>query len=440
MTRPNTKITSTNLNTEDLKANVTVDTTVKPEEASGLVPKKRGDPFDFWTHPLTVTWSKFIHKSLCDAACNIAVGCGHGCRFCYVPDTATRKQGPLLAQYGVVDPDAEWGDYGQLRPWDKKKFLSSLDRVERTRLADLSVDGNRAIMFCTTTDPYTLSHHPDPERKNLQNRYRQFLVREAITLIRDHSTLNIRVQTRSPLAKQDFELYKTLGNRLVFGMSLPTLNNQLAKIYEPRAPAPTQRLATLKAAKAAGLHVYVAMAPTYPECGEEDIKATLQAIKELEPITIYHEPINVRAENVARIHKHAEEIGETVNTAVFANTQTWRRYALASLIQVQQIATELNLQDRLHLWPDPALNSRDRFMHIRKEEFALLHAGAELTEDQKDQIKDADLAAYQQHLAWLEGWWSRVSEWPGKAPNPEWQVPALPTSSPFDSAMLPPIP
>jgi DNA repair photolyase len=53
-------------------------------------------------------------------------------------------------------------------------------------------------------------------------------------------------------------------------MSIPTLNNALAKAYEPNAPAPTQRLATLQAAKKAGLHVYAAIAPTYPECDYAD--------------------------------------------------------------------------------------------------------------------------------------------------------------------------
>ena len=90
-------------------------------------------------------------------------------------------------------------------------------------------------------------------------------------------------------------------------MSLPTLRNDLAKVYEPKAPAPSQRLATLHAAKKAGLHVYVAIAPTYPECDEADLRATLKAVAELEPITIFHEPINIRAENVARIEEQSAE-------------------------------------------------------------------------------------------------------------------------------------
>jgi DNA repair photolyase len=70
-------------------------------------------------------------------------------------------------------------------------------------------------------------------------------------------------------------------------MSLPTLRNDLSKIYEPKAPAPTLRLATLKAAKELGLYVYVAMAPTYPESDIDDLRATLKAIAALD-LTNHH--------------------------------------------------------------------------------------------------------------------------------------------------------
>ena len=100
-------------------------------------------------------------------------------------------------------------------------------------------------------------------------------------------------------------------------MSLPTLRNDLAKVYEPKAPAPSQRLAALRAARAAGLHVYVAIAPTYPECDEADLRATLRAVAEVEPVTIFYEPINIRAENVERIQSHAEALGVKSKTVVF---------------------------------------------------------------------------------------------------------------------------
>jgi DNA repair photolyase len=341
-----------------------------------------------WTSPAVIAPNNFVYKSLSNWAFNIAVGCSHACRFCYVPSAATIKQGGKLADYGVKDPDAEWGDYVLLRPWDEKKFLSSLRAADETPISKLKPDGNRAVIYCSTTDAYQVFRHPNPERQRELSEHARFLTRRSLELIRDKSTLNVRILTRSPLARADFELFKTFGSRLVFGMSLPTLRNDLAKVYEPKAPAPSQRLATLKAAADAGLNVYVAMAPTYPECDEADLRATLKALKEVDPITIFHEPINIRAENVTRIEAQAKAAGVKLRTEVFATREQWQDYAVEALHTVSDLAKEIGLHDRLHLWPDKSLG----------------------TPKLADRMKNP--ANYLQRL---EHWWNRISEWPEPA-------------------------
>jgi DNA repair photolyase len=339
----------------------------------------------FWHAPAIIAENNFIYKSLSNWAFNVAVGCSHACRFCYVPSVATIKQAAKLAEYGVRDPDAEWGDYVLLRPWDEEKFLASLRSAENTPRSQLKPDGNRAVIYCSTTDPYQVIRHPDPARQRELARHARFLVRRSLELIRDHSTLNVRILTRSPLARGDFDLFHSFGRRLVFGMSLPTARNDLSKVYEPKAPAPSQRLATLRAAKEAGLYVYVAVAPTYPECDEADLRATLKAVAELEPITIFHEPINIRAENVARIEAQARALGVQLKTEVFATRESWQDYAVQSLHTVSQLAKDLGVEQHLHLWPDKSLGS---------------HALADRMPNPR------------QYLKRLEHWWHRVSEWP----------------------------
>jgi DNA repair photolyase len=348
-----------------------------------VIPEK--SPVDFWHAPAVIAENHFVYKSLSNWAFNVAVGCSHGCRFCYVPSAATIKQRPKLAEYGVKDPDAEWGDYVLLRPWDEGRFLASLRAAENTPRKQLKPDGNRAVIYCSTTDPYQVIRHPEPARQRELAKHARFLVRRSLELIRDHSTLNVRILTRSPLARADFDLYKTFDTRLVFGMSLPTLRNDLARVYEPRAPAPSQRLATLRAAKKAGLHVYVAMAPTYPECDEADLRATLKAVAEFDPITIFHEPINIRAENVARIEAQALDMGVRLRTEVFATRESWQDYGVNALHTVFELAKELGIEKHLHLWPDKSLGSQSL-------------AG-----------RMPNPAKY---LERLEHWWTRISEWP----------------------------
>ena len=290
-----------------------------------------------------------------------------------------------MREFGVKPPDSEWGEYVLLRPWDEAKFLASLRTADEVPRTKLKRDGNRAVIYCSTTDPYQVFHHPDPtQQKALAERARK-LVRRCLELIRDASSLNVRILTRSPLARSDFELFKSFGTRLVFGMSLPTLRNDLAKIYEPRAPAPSQRLAALKAAKEFGLHVYVAIAPTYPECDKADLAATLSAVAELDPITVFHEPINIRAENVARIKDHARELGVEVKTEVFSTRELWQDYALDSLKCVYEIAAQLGIANRLHLWPDKSLGSDSLIKRQAKPE---------------------------KYTKFLNSCWTRISEWP----------------------------
>ena len=60
--------------------------------------------------------------------------------------------GPKLKALGVDDPDEQWGEYVFVRDWDEKFFLRSLATAERAPISELNADGNRAVMFCTTTD------------------------------------------------------------------------------------------------------------------------------------------------------------------------------------------------------------------------------------------------------------------------------------------------
>ena len=113
-----------------------------------------------------------------------------------------------------------------------------------------------------------------------------------------------------------------------------------------------------------GIPLYVAVAPTYPECDEDDLRATLEAIRPLKPLTVFHEPINIRAENVERIATHAAGLKPPVKlqTEVFDDGSSWRRYSVEQLMTVEKVAGELGMEEHLHLWPDKNLEN-ERGIH-----------------------------------------------------------------------------
>jgi len=343
-----------------------------------------------WTNVAKVEPNNFKFKALSSWSFNIGVGCVHACRFCYVPSVSTIKQGDRLAQFGVKDPDAEWGEYFLLRRWDENAFRASVRRAEQTPIAKLNADGNRAVMFCTTTDPYQTTKDPEI------NSGIQRMVRRALEIILEESTLNVRILTRSPLARRDFDLMARFGPRLMFGMSLPTMSNYMARVYEPNAPAPSKRLETLLRAKQMGLNIYVAVAPTYPfetyDLLRGDIAKLLAAITPLEPMTIFMEPINIRAENVQRIETHARAIGVPVFTEVFKDRKAWVEYAWTSLLIMHGEAVACGMDRHLHLWPDASLAA-----HVPKLDL---------------------IGAPNPRMSFLQKWWNRRSEWPQTISSP----------------------
>jgi hypothetical protein len=100
---------------------------------------------------------------------------------------------------------------------------------------------------------------------------------------------------------------------------------------------------------------------------------------------IFHEPINIRAENVARIEAHAAEMGVRLRTDVFATRESWQNYAVNALHTVFELARELGIEQHLHLWPDKSLGS---------------------------QALAARMPNPAKYLKRLDHWWRRVSEWP----------------------------
>lgn len=337
----------------------------------------------FWNFSASATISEnnFVHKSLSNWALNFAIGCGHGCRYCYVPSASVNKQAAKLTDLGITNPDGQWGAYTFLRTWDEAAFLKSLKTAENTPREKLKPDGNRAIMLCSTTDAYQSLRD-----KNLHAHLRR-MVRRSLELIRDNSTLNVRILTRSPLVREDFDLLTTLGDRVMLGMSIPTLRNDLSKIYEPNAPAPTQRLKALHEAYRCGIPTFAAMAPIFPESDEADIGQTLWQIEQSLPLTVFAEPVNIRTQNIERIKTHAESLGVTLCSEVFSTPEAWQNYAIKTLKTVERLAERFHLSDRLHLWPDKALGTGVALKRLPAD--------------------DRDV-----HSAWLDKCWSRVSEWP----------------------------
>jgi DNA repair photolyase len=340
-----------------------------------------------WDKPVEVAINGFHYKSLSNFALNVAIGCFFGCLFCYVPSASTLSLGWRLLCFGILDADSEWGTYCLIRRWDEDHFRKSLRRLLAIPASELPPDGHRAIMMCTNTDPYQPVFHPDPAIRAKLQEYLRMVVRRCLEVLLEpeFEAFKVRIQTRGLAAEDDFDLMEQFGDRLLLGMSIPSLDNKLVKIYEPKAPAPTRRVELLARAAKRGIPIYVAMAPTFPECDEADLRETLTAFTTLPVWTIFHETINARAKNVDRIVEEAHRREMTTQAETIRSRETRIPYAIAQMQLVEKIAGELGLGDKLHLWPDPELLSPNVIAAQPDPE------GFEV---------------------WLRHWHGRISEWP----------------------------
>jgi DNA repair photolyase len=223
--------------------------------------------------------SQLWKKRLGDWVLNPYVGCEHGCYHCYCP----AMPGVKFANRGHTQRD--WGKY--LFP--KAGLIDCLrdqlrnfipDRAKRTEW------GNGWILMSFLTDCYTPA-----EAKHR-------LTRQCLELLLE-SGHKVRVQTRSALAERDFDLFAAHRDRVLFGTSLPHLNDSLSRVLEPRATAPTRRLRMLERAAAAGIPVYVAIAPFLPFHTHEDLGDVLSKVFPLRPREVFCEVLNPKGENVA---------------------------------------------------------------------------------------------------------------------------------------------
>jgi DNA repair photolyase len=194
---------------------------------------------------------------------NPYVGCAFGCAYCYARDTHRYT----LERAGRIGADIA----ARMPPWlaFERRILVKEHAEARVREALRSSRSPRAgesLVIGSATDPY-------------QPAERQFRVTEGVLrALADVRGWSIVIITKSPLVTRDIPLLQHLARRNTVGVhvSLITVDRELARQLEPRAPTPEARLRGVRRLAEAGLDVSVNCMPVLP--GITDEPAMLQAL------------------------------------------------------------------------------------------------------------------------------------------------------------------
>jgi DNA repair photolyase len=174
-------------------------------------------------------------------------GCEFACKYCYA-----RYTHEFMEMRDGVDFE---------RRIYVKQHAAGLLRQDLRR-----VKPGEAISLGTATDPY----------QPAERRYE--VTRAILEEFARHRGYELGIVTKSNLIVRDLNLLQEVAkvNRLSVHITITTLNIELARILEPRAPRPDLRLEAVRDLSAAGVRVGVSCSPVLP--GITDSPADLEAV------------------------------------------------------------------------------------------------------------------------------------------------------------------
>jgi DNA repair photolyase len=175
-------------------------------------------------------------------------GCEFACKYCYARYTHEFME--------MTELDFE-------RKIFVKQHAADLLRHELKK-----VRKGEPIALGTATDPY----------QPTERRYH--ITRAILEEFARHRGLELGIVTKSNLVVRDAALLRAIGehNRLFVNLTITTLNADLARILEPRAPRPDLRIEVVRQLNLAGVHAGVLCAPVLP--GITDSPKNLETLVE----------------------------------------------------------------------------------------------------------------------------------------------------------------
>jgi DNA repair photolyase len=170
-----------------------------------------------------------------------------------------------------------WGDFLDVKNYDWEKI-----KPEKYN--------GKTILLSSVTDPYT------PLEVKYENTRR---VLEKLI----GTKASLQILTKSSLVERDINLFKQFENIQV-GISLNSLDEEFARIIEPRASKPLDRLRALQKIADAGILTYIFVSPIFPKIS--DWEAVVEAAR-LITDDFRFENLNFRGHNIPRIIKLVSE-------------------------------------------------------------------------------------------------------------------------------------
>jgi DNA repair photolyase len=180
-------------------------------------------------------------------------GCEFACKYCYA-----RYTHEFMELRDGVD-------------FERKIFVKQ-EAAALLRSELKKVKRGEEIAIGTATDPY------QPAERRFE------ITRAILEELARHSGLEIGIVTKSNMVTRDAEILRRVGehNQVFVNVTITTVDTELARKLEPRAPRPDLRLEAVRQLNLAGVDAGVICAPVLPEITDDprDLEALVRAASE----------------------------------------------------------------------------------------------------------------------------------------------------------------
>jgi DNA repair photolyase len=172
-----------------------------------------------------------------DYAINPYIGCQHACTYCYAR---------FMKRFsGHKEP---WGDFVDVK-------INAPDILQQ----EIKKKKKGTVWLSGVCDPY----------QPLEAKYA--LSRRCLEILAENNW-PVFIQTRSRLVLRDMDILRGAKSAEV-GLTITSANDEIRKIFEPKAPSIMDRLRTIQSLHQNGIKTYVMIAPILPEA--EDLVGIL---------------------------------------------------------------------------------------------------------------------------------------------------------------------
>lgn len=162
---------------------------------------------------------------------NPYIGCAHGCRYCYAA---------FMGKWSHHHAGSKWGSFVEVKVNIAEVLHDELSRKRK----------RGRVLLSSTCDPH------QPVEAHFE------LTRKCILLLSEFKW-GIDILTRSPLVTRDIDVLRSTPDVSV-GVSIPTDDDEIRKVLEPKSPSIAARLEALRELHRAGVKTWVFIAPMLP--------------------------------------------------------------------------------------------------------------------------------------------------------------------------------